>query len=79
MVAPRNKKVVKMEAALPLWIADCRKKVRLDINMIRIKAKSLYDQTLRNDDDEGDAEEGAEGEPDQPQASTSSVTSYSPP
>ncbi|XP_061433688.1 uncharacterized protein LOC133359240 isoform X2 [Lethenteron reissneri] len=80
VVTPRNKRIVKMEAALALWVADYRKKnVSLDTNMIRTKAKSLYDQTLPDDDDKGDAEEAAEDDPDELQASTSSATSDSPP
>ncbi|XP_064080612.1 tigger transposable element-derived protein 1-like [Macrobrachium nipponense] len=68
-----------MEAALALWVADCWKKnVSLDTNMIMTKAKSLYDQTLPDDDDK-DAEEAIEDYPDEPQASTSSATSDSPP
>ncbi|XP_045133328.1 tigger transposable element-derived protein 1-like [Portunus trituberculatus] len=67
-VTPRNERIVKMEAALALWIADSRKKtVSLDTNMIRTKAKALYDQILPDDDNE-EAEVGAD-EPDKPQAS----------
>ncbi|XP_072255075.1 tigger transposable element-derived protein 1-like [Pyxicephalus adspersus] len=75
VVTLRNKRIVKMEAALALWIADCRKKtVSLDTNMIRTKAKALYDQILPDDDNE-EAKEGA----DEPQASTSAARSDSPP
>lgn len=75
VVTPRNNRIVKMEAALAMWIADCRKKaVSLDSNMIRTKAKALYDQILPDNDNE-EAEEGA----DEPQASTSAARSDSPP
>ncbi|XP_061688896.1 tigger transposable element-derived protein 1-like [Syngnathoides biaculeatus] len=64
-----------MEAALTLWIVNCRKKaVRLDIDMSRTKAKTLYDQILPCDDDE-EAEESA----DEPQPNTSAAKSESPP
>ena len=43
VITSRNKTLVKMEAALALWIADCRKKnVSLHTNMFRTKAKNLY-------------------------------------
>ena len=54
---PRNERIVKMEAALDLWITDRRNKnASLDSNMIRTKAKSLYDKALPDDDDEGEPE-----------------------
>ncbi|XP_061680365.1 tigger transposable element-derived protein 1-like [Syngnathoides biaculeatus] len=75
VVTQHNKRIVKMEAVLALWIAECRKKtVRLDPNMIRAKAKALYDQILP-DGDERETEEGA----DPPQASTSNGRGDSPP
>ena len=52
-----------MEAALALGIADCRKKnVRLDTNMIRTKAKALYDTFVAaaGPDDDGDEEEDSD-------------------
>ncbi|XP_064083804.1 tigger transposable element-derived protein 1-like [Macrobrachium nipponense] len=60
VVTPRNKKIVQMENALSVWITDCReKKVSLDTNMIRTKAKTLYDSLVpeggsNEDDDDGD-------------------------
>ncbi|XP_035214950.1 tigger transposable element-derived protein 1-like [Stegodyphus dumicola] len=67
--------LIKLEAALALWIADCRKKtVTLDTNMIRTKAKALYDKILPDDDNE-EAEKGA----DEPRASSSAARSDSPP
>ena len=71
VVTSRNKTIVKMEAALALWIADCRKKnVGLDTNMIRTKAKALYDNLVAaaGPDDDGDEEEDI----DDPQPGTSS-------
>ncbi|XP_064103313.1 tigger transposable element-derived protein 1-like [Macrobrachium nipponense] len=49
-----------MENALSVWITDCReKKVSLDTNMLRTKAKTLYDSLVpeggsNEDDDDGD-------------------------
>ena len=41
----RNNIIVRMESALALWISDCsRKNVILDGNIIRQKARSLYDR-----------------------------------
>lgn len=41
----RNKDIVRMESALALWISDCRKKsIPLDGNIIREKARKLYQQ-----------------------------------
>ena len=69
---------MKTEAAWALWIADdCQKNVSLDTNMIRTKTKSFYDQNLPVDDDAENAEEGAEGKPDQSHASASSAMSDS--
>ena len=72
-VTPHDKRIVKTEAALALWIADSRKKREFGHHYDQDKAKSLYDQTLP-DHDEGDAE----GESGQPQDRTSSATSDSP-
>uniref|UniRef100_K7FQ19 HTH CENPB-type domain-containing protein n=1 Tax=Pelodiscus sinensis TaxID=13735 RepID=K7FQ19_PELSI len=44
VVTARNKTIVRMEGALAIWIADCRKKnIALDTNTIRTKALSLYE------------------------------------
>ncbi|XP_064111482.1 tigger transposable element-derived protein 1-like [Macrobrachium nipponense] len=41
----RDKTIVKMESALSFWIKDCRKKnVPLDSNIIRQKARQIYQQ-----------------------------------
>ncbi|XP_070610006.1 tigger transposable element-derived protein 1-like [Erythrolamprus reginae] len=57
MVTPRNKRLMKMEAALSLWVQDCRKKsIALDTNTIRTKAQQLYNRL--EDTEEGDADEG---------------------
>nr|XP_033788682.1 CENPB DNA-binding domain-containing protein 1-like [Geotrypetes seraphini] len=41
----RNKTIVRMESALTLWITDCRKKnILLEGNIIREKARKLYQQ-----------------------------------
>ena len=60
-----------MEAALALGIADCKKKnVCLDTNMIRTKAKALYDTFVAatGPDDDGAEEEDS----DDPQPGSSS-------
>ncbi|XP_070611616.1 zinc finger protein 277 isoform X2 [Erythrolamprus reginae] len=82
MVTPRNKRLMKMEAALSVWVQDCRKKsIALDTNTIRTKAQQLYTRlanTEGGDADEGNADEGAgEGadDPEDPQPSTSSASS----
>ncbi|XP_062844657.1 tigger transposable element-derived protein 1-like [Trichomycterus rosablanca] len=52
VVSGRNKAVVRMESALGIWIEDCRKKnIPVDTNIIREKAKKLYDRIV----DAGDA------------------------
>ncbi|XP_070597570.1 tigger transposable element derived 5-like [Erythrolamprus reginae] len=57
MVTPRNKRLMKMEAALSLWVQDCRKKsIALDTNTIRTKAQQLYNRL--EDTEGGDADEG---------------------
>lgn len=46
-VYSRNKRIMKMESALAIKIAHCRKKnVSLDTIMIRKKAKVLYENVL---------------------------------
>ncbi|XP_070601882.1 tigger transposable element-derived protein 1-like [Erythrolamprus reginae] len=78
MVTPRNKRLMKMEAALSVWVQDCRKKsIALDTNTIRTKAQQLYNRlanTEGGDADEGNADEGA-GDSEDPQPSTSSASS----
>ncbi|XP_070600307.1 tigger transposable element-derived protein 1-like [Erythrolamprus reginae] len=63
MVTPRNKRLMKMEAALSVWVQDCRKKsIALDTNTIRTKAQQLYNRladTEGGDADEGNPDEGA--------------------
>lgn len=45
-----------MESALALWIIGCRKKnITLDTNIIRIKAKKLY-ETFADSEEQDDAE-----------------------
>ncbi|XP_028658970.1 tigger transposable element-derived protein 1-like [Erpetoichthys calabaricus] len=71
MVTARNKTIVRMESALAVWIADCRKKnITLDSNIIQTKAKSLYETFAAKEpeDDSGDREE----EEEDPQPGTSS-------
>ncbi|KAM9364931.1 tigger transposable element-derived protein 1-like [Pholidichthys leucotaenia] len=68
-----------MENALSVWISDCReKKVSLDTNMIRTKAKALYDSLVPegelNEDDEG----GDDDEADETQPSTSASSDPTP-
>ncbi|XP_070605228.1 tigger transposable element-derived protein 1-like [Erythrolamprus reginae] len=77
MVTPRNKRLMKMEAALSVWVEDCRKKsIALDTNTIRTKAQQLYNRL--EDADGGDPGEGAD-DPEDPQPSTSSASSASAP
>ncbi|XP_070606607.1 tigger transposable element derived 5-like [Erythrolamprus reginae] len=57
MVTPRNKRLMKMEAALSVWVQDCCKKsIALDTNTIRTKAQQLYNRL--EDTEGGDADEG---------------------
>ena len=70
VVTPRNESIVKMETALSLWISDCReKKISLDTNMIRAKARSLYASIAPEREEESVADEGDEHDP-QPSASS---------
>ncbi|XP_035265329.1 tigger transposable element-derived protein 1-like [Anguilla anguilla] len=63
VVTVRNKTIVRMESALALWISDCRKKnITLDTNIIRTKAKKLY-ETFADSDDVHDSEEQDDAEP----------------
>ena len=72
VVKTQNKTMEKMENALSVWIQDCRqKKISLDTNMNRAKAKSLYDDMVPEGDDISD-DEG------DPRPSTSSQTSPQP-
>jgi len=57
VLTPRNKLIVKMEAALALWIQDCHKKnIPLDTNTKRTKAKQLYDGLAEKMKDQSDDE-----------------------
>lgn len=61
VVTNRNKKIVRMESALALWISDCRKKnISLDTNTLRTKALKLYG-TFAESGDENDSENGDAG------------------
>ncbi|XP_070600291.1 tigger transposable element-derived protein 1-like [Erythrolamprus reginae] len=74
IVTPRNKRLMKMEAALSVWVQDCRKKsIALDTNTIRTKAQQLYNRL--EDTEGGDADEGNADDSEDPQPSTSSASS----
>ncbi|KAJ7303222.1 hypothetical protein JRQ81_012158 [Phrynocephalus forsythii] len=67
----RNKNIVRMESALALWIADCRKKnVPLVTNAIREKAKQLYEQfageSCAQGDDKDEPQPGSSAAPEEP-------------
>ncbi|XP_066970065.1 tigger transposable element-derived protein 1-like [Macrobrachium rosenbergii] len=67
VVTARNKTIVRMEAALDVWIADCRKKnIALDTNIIQTKATSLYETFAAKEpeDDSGERKEAEEDEDD---------------
>ncbi|XP_061923673.1 tigger transposable element-derived protein 1-like [Entelurus aequoreus] len=50
VVTPRNKTIVKMESVLAVWISECKmKNIRLDTNIIRTKAKKLYEDFAKSD------------------------------
>lgn len=69
VVTVRNKTIVRMESALALWISDSRKKnITLDTNIIRTKAKQLY-ETFADSDDVHDSEEQDDADP-RPSTST---------
>ncbi|XP_064117867.1 tigger transposable element-derived protein 1-like [Macrobrachium nipponense] len=56
----RDKTIVKMESALAFWIKDCRKKnVPLDSNIIRQKARQIYQQLSTPTASQGDKEAAA--------------------
>lgn len=77
LVTPRNQFIVKTEAALAIWIQDCRKKnISLDSNTIRTKAKVLYDHMAKKrDGPEGlKKEEDVDDDESQPSTSTGSHT-----
>ncbi len=73
--------MVRMENALVIWIHDCRaKNISLDANIIRSKAKSLFDAMVPEGGDDGnvpDEEEdnGDDDDEDDPLSGTSSQTS----
>ncbi|XP_070614807.1 tigger transposable element-derived protein 1-like [Erythrolamprus reginae] len=80
MVTLRNKRLMKMEAALSMWVQDCHKKsISLDTNTIRTKAQ-LYTHLAYKEggdaaEEEEDADEGADDLDDpQPSTSTASLT-----
>lgn len=57
VVTVRNKTIIRMESALALWISDCRKRnITLDTNIIRTKAKILY-ETFEGSDGVNGSEE----------------------
>ena len=63
VVTNRNQFIVKMESALAMWIADCRKKnIPLDSLVIREKARRLYQLFL--------------AEENQPESSSESITDF---
>ncbi|CAE1242309.1 unnamed protein product [Acanthosepion pharaonis] len=67
-----NKTIIRMEAALAVWIADCRKdNIALDTNIVKTKARSLYETFAAKEleDDSGDHEED---DVEHPQPGTSS-------
>ncbi|XP_066984695.1 tigger transposable element-derived protein 1-like [Macrobrachium rosenbergii] len=77
VVTARNKTIVRMKAALAVWIADCRKNnIALDTNIIQTKARSLYETFAAKEpeDDSGERKEAEEDEEDvdDPQPETSS-------
>ncbi|XP_029640401.1 tigger transposable element-derived protein 1-like [Octopus sinensis] len=74
VVMARNKTIIRMEAALAVWIADCQKKnIALDTNIIQTKTRSLYKTfaAKESEDDSGDHEEDEDDVEDQ-QPGTSS-------
>ena len=80
----QNKTVIRMENALSVWIQDCRtKKINIDTNVIRAKAKALYDTMVPEggaeggDDDPQDDDDNAE-EVDDPQPSSSGQSTSTP-
>ena len=82
VVKGQNKTIVRMESALSVWIHDCRnKKISVDSNMIRAKAKALYDAMVPEggaeggDDDPQDDDDDEEANVDDPQPSSSGQSS----
>ncbi|XP_068204963.1 uncharacterized protein [Palaemon carinicauda] len=75
VVTARNKTIVRMEGALAVWIADCRKKnIALDTNTIRTKALGLYENFAAKEPQSHDGDHAEEDEDDvldEPQAGTS--------
>ena len=73
----RDKCIVRMEAALAIWVGDCRKKdIPLDGLVIREKARSLYKQYSGEEGIVDETEEGEQEEQEgEPQASSSSSSS----
>ncbi len=72
--------MVRMENALVIWIHDCRaKKISLDANIIRSKAKSLFGAMVPEGGDDGNVpgeEEDDGDDEDDPLPGTSSQTTY---
>uniref|UniRef100_A0A3Q3KF68 DDE-1 domain-containing protein n=1 Tax=Monopterus albus TaxID=43700 RepID=A0A3Q3KF68_MONAL len=59
VVTSRNKDIVSMESALAVWISDCRKNnIALDTNIIREKARQLYNRFTDGGDDIDDPQPG---------------------
>ncbi|XP_061774524.1 tigger transposable element-derived protein 1-like [Nerophis ophidion] len=58
VMTPRNKTIVKMESVLAVWIGECKNNnIPLDANIIRAKAKNIYEDFVKNYDCD-DVEEG---------------------
>ncbi|XP_068212690.1 tigger transposable element-derived protein 1-like [Palaemon carinicauda] len=76
IVTPCNKTIVQMENALSMWISDCQeKKVSFDTNMIRTRAKTLYDSLVPEGKlNEDDGEDNDKDDP-APQEKRGFVTS----
>ena len=78
IVSRRNKRLMQMENMLSVWISNSQEKgISLDTNMIRAKAKSLYDSIVPDRDDDDDEVGDDDDEDDNPQPGTSAGTSAS--
>ena len=75
----RDKCMTKMENALFIWLGDCHKKgIPVDTNIIRGKAKTLYNRIKAQDaaeDDPGEGPSGASGTATASQESAASTAS----
>ncbi|CAE1326199.1 unnamed protein product [Acanthosepion pharaonis] len=75
LVTARNKTIIRMEATLAVWIADCRRKnIALNTNILQTKARRLYETFAAKEpeDDSSDHEEEDEDNVEDPQSGTSS-------